>query len=645
MRKSNTRNENLIIWGPNGSGGNFDTSNNGVAIVFYNLNGEPLSSKYHFTIRQGTNIATGKFSRPFPANIKNQSNLSENSFPIFWYDGVYGHSAPQSQLDALNRLDQIHSENVANSIILYASSNHVMPVDTSIKDYLDKANTLGLSINLDLGYKVALRHANWFNYSSPEAAMNHRLTEYREHKALNWIYIEDEPGNLFSYIAINGDTIRVEGSVSNIKNYSQQFVNIINGDGRKINRTLVDNLPNWKNYGYDNYIRSVDIPMYDAYPYTFRGDPTIGSNVQNNFSIQGQNSELLLKINLKNVLNNINEKFKPYVSIIQAEDNIIFSGQQTITDLPDYTEYEYRYMIYSALIHGARGLGFYSRFTATQNQINNINSTLRTLLDYNFEEIFMNKPIRGVSTTIENVYPIVTENGHNTNNWNNYVEGHIGWETYQRDRSKPDRNGIISTTEPIDYISYALRMYDDGYYLFIVNETNQYWGYPDKNENKGKVKILLPFNPEFTYRLNFANSTFSQIVNTGDSLTTSMKPYEVKVYKLNGSHPQIQNYTPRYVFEKNDVMLEKVKKYNIKAYPNPFNPSTTIVFDVPTQSRITINVFNSIGQKVATLVNKEYQVGSYSVPFDASRLSSGVYFYQLQSNTGVLLTEKMLLVK
>jgi len=79
-------------------------------------------------------------------------------------------------------------------------------------------------------------------------------------------------------------------------------------------------------------------------------------------------------------------------------------------------------------------------------------------------------------------------------------------------------------------------------------------------------------------------------------------------------------------------------------YPNPFNPSTVINYSVPEASKVSIVVYDMLGQKVADLVNSEQSVGKYSVTFDASGLSSGVYIYQLRAGT-FSQTKKMLLIK
>jgi hypothetical protein len=66
-------------------------------------------------------------------------------------------------------------------------------------------------------------------------------------------------------------------------------------------------------------------------------------------------------------------------------------------------------------------------------------------------------------------------------------------------------------------------------------------------------------------------------------------------------------------------------------YPNPFNPSTKIDFKLSKASDVKLTVYNILGQQVATLLNEHMSAGSQSVAFDASKLSSGVYFYRLDA--------------
>ncbi len=79
-------------------------------------------------------------------------------------------------------------------------------------------------------------------------------------------------------------------------------------------------------------------------------------------------------------------------------------------------------------------------------------------------------------------------------------------------------------------------------------------------------------------------------------------------------------------------------------YPNPFNPTTSIVFDLPQRANVQLEVFNLLGQRVATLVNGERGAGRYTVRFDGAALASGVYFYRLNAGETTL-SRKMLLLK
>ncbi|MBI5726230.1 MAG: T9SS type A sorting domain-containing protein [Ignavibacteriales bacterium] len=79
-------------------------------------------------------------------------------------------------------------------------------------------------------------------------------------------------------------------------------------------------------------------------------------------------------------------------------------------------------------------------------------------------------------------------------------------------------------------------------------------------------------------------------------------------------------------------------------YPNPFNPATIITYALPKAGQVTIKVYDVLGKEVACLINGYKSEGSYTVSFDASKLSSGVYVYQLHSND-IFISKKMVLAK
>ncbi|MBP6671955.1 MAG: T9SS type A sorting domain-containing protein [Bacteroidetes bacterium] len=79
-------------------------------------------------------------------------------------------------------------------------------------------------------------------------------------------------------------------------------------------------------------------------------------------------------------------------------------------------------------------------------------------------------------------------------------------------------------------------------------------------------------------------------------------------------------------------------------FPNPFNPSTTISYQIPVNSEVSLKIYDAIGREVATLVNEMIQAGYYSLHYDASQNASGIYFVRLQSGSNVQI-KKMSLIK
>ena len=79
-------------------------------------------------------------------------------------------------------------------------------------------------------------------------------------------------------------------------------------------------------------------------------------------------------------------------------------------------------------------------------------------------------------------------------------------------------------------------------------------------------------------------------------------------------------------------------------FPNPFNPTTNISFTLPQAGEVRLQVFDLLGREVSTLVNARQAAGRFTVQFDASALSSGVYIYRLQA-AGAVLTRKLTLIK
>lgn len=97
----------------------------------------------------------------------------------------------------------------------------------------------------------------------------------------------------------------------------------------------------------------------------------------------------------------------------------------------------------------------------------------------------------------------------------------------------------------------------------------------------------------------------------------------------------------------NNFVFQDYKLY--QNYPNPFNPSTKITFNIPMNAKVTLRIYDMLGKEVTRLIDQNLTVGNYSIQFDGSLFSSGVYFYSLNaegSNGNVFsATKRMVLLK
>ncbi|MDZ7755936.1 alpha-amylase family glycosyl hydrolase [Rhodohalobacter sp.] len=125
--------------------------------------------------------------------------------------------------------------------------------------------------------------------------------------------------------------------------------------------------------------------------------------------------------------------------------------------------------------------------------------------------------------------------------------------------------------------------------------------------------------------------------------TFNLAPGEVRIYTSEFVEPAEENVFFQ-VGESNFGQL--IRELSIESnYPNPFNPSTQIEYEVPEAGAVVLDVYDVLGRRVATIVNNsEHPRGSFTVDFDASELSSGVYIARLKQG-GQVVTEKMTLIK
>jgi hypothetical protein len=167
-----------------------------------------------------------------------------------------------------------------------------------------------------------------------------------------------------------------------------------------------------------------------------------------------------------------------------------------------------------------------------------------------------------------------------------------------------------------------------------------------------------PQSSPLTYSLHFFGSSVDTTFSTADTTATfypgNIQPsssYVLTGYVTNGydttaTSNSIFFSTASIVTDVEEASARVPMSYTLyQNYPNPFNPQTTISYLLPRASTVTLKVYDLIGREVAILMQNERKVpGNYKISFDASNLSSGVYFYKLQTKRFIK-TKQMVLVK
>lgn len=184
---------------------------------------------------------------------------------------------------------------------------------------------------------------------------------------------------------------------------------------------------------------------------------------------------------------------------------------------------------------------------------------------------------------------------------------------------------FISPTKGISTTAFGLRVNDNGCNTFYVDTASGY-----------RFSRWLTDHP-------FGSPLKTKLIPLGASIAsiTAIMDYSFGEYKLEprkdddfGTITSV-NYREEGVVPTNFELSQN--------YPNPFNPTTAIRYSVPVAGSVQLKIFNILGQEVMTLVEGDQKAGSYVVVFDASRLSSGVYLYQLKTDKYSNVKKMMLL--
>ncbi|MBL1212407.1 MAG: T9SS type A sorting domain-containing protein [Ignavibacteriae bacterium] len=204
------------------------------------------------------------------------------------------------------------------------------------------------------------------------------------------------------------------------------------------------------------------------------------------------------------------------------------------------------------------------------------------------------------------------------------------WVAFDASATPGSQNG--NQALPVELTSFSASV--------IKNSVKLVWNTATEINNYG-FEIQRSADKEVWSNVGFIN---------GSGTTNAPKEYSYVDSKLSNSSSyyyrlkQVDN-DGSYEYSKTiEVVLGTPTEYELgQNYPNPFNPSTLISFTLPEAGYTSLIVYNSLGQEVAELVNNQLEAGSHQYNFDAKNLTSGIYFYKLESENFVQVRKMMLL--
>lgn len=196
-------------------------------------------------------------------------------------------------------------------------------------------------------------------------------------------------------------------------------------------------------------------------------------------------------------------------------------------------------------------------------------------------------------------------------------------------------NGSYNGTLPVELSSFTSNVNRNSVALNWVTSE-------ERNNNGFEVERLSSVSEDWQ-KIGFVagkgnSSQIAEYSFKDNSLNIGKYNYRLKQIDFNGNF--------EYFELQNDVIIGVPQVFELNQnYPNPFNPSTKINFALPSDSRVTLDVYDISGRLVSRIINNEFRTANYyTVEFNASGLSSGMYFYSMRAGAFAE-TRKMLLVK
>ncbi len=246
-------------------------------------------------------------------------------------------------------------------------------------------------------------------------------------------------------------------------------------------------------------------------------------------------------------------------------------------------------------------------------------------------------PVSDTTVTLLFDYPLTTEDGNDPRLYTGSENGYI----YQSFR---DSKYLLATLLTIFGDGEVASIF--GAYLFVeskkINAAAVYPAggdvggvYVTNDTRAGFVKENdgLPSNPK-------VSALSGRVVQTRSGEEVEMY---AGLYENTSTGAKI--YKRTFTVGVENINSEIPSDYKLEQnYPNPFNPTTTIQFSIPELSFVTLEIFNSLGEKVSTLISEEINAGNYEYDWNAINLPSGIYYYKLTANDFTQ-TRKLVLLK
>ena len=184
---------------------------------------------------------------------------------------------------------------------------------------------------------------------------------------------------------------------------------------------------------------------------------------------------------------------------------------------------------------------------------------------------------------------------------------------------------VSKSTKSIRVKIYTTRTSNVGEYVKVYRQTSNTSPFSIYS-NYGSA---IPLNVTYTIQTGALNRSYSVVYYNGFEITSDT------LTVINPSTTDIEGSSEKYY----------PQEYTLSQnYPNPFNPETNISFRIPSQSYVTLKVFDPLGREIATLVSEELPKGDYTRQWNGMNVSSGIYFYRLQAGSFIE-TKKVILLR